>query len=103
MSFEPLPHRSLPICSGKYDKDNLPEGPRASLFRQILPGAQPLLETLQEIAKSRRKTVPQVVPCVCKLRCGLLHSLSGRCQSVFLINVYLMAHAHVSARLRESN
>ena len=48
------------LGTGKYDGDNLPQGPRAALFKQILPGAQPLLEVLQEIAERRNKTVPQV-------------------------------------------
>ncbi len=46
--------------AGKYDKDTLPNGPRSALFRQILPGAQPLLQVMQEVAEARGKTVPQV-------------------------------------------
>ena len=46
--------------AGKYDKDTLPEGPRSALFRQILPGARPLLQVMQEVAEARGKTVPQV-------------------------------------------
>lgn len=47
--------------TGKYDgKDSLPQGPRAALFKQILPGAQPLLAVMQEVAEARGKTVPQV-------------------------------------------
>ena len=57
----PRQHRSsLMAVAGKYDKDNLPQGPRSALFRQILPGAQPLLQVMQEVADARRKTVPQV-------------------------------------------
>lgn len=48
------------LAAGKYDGDNLPKGPRAALFKQILPGAQPLLDVLQEVAERRGKTVPQV-------------------------------------------
>ena len=49
------------LTAGKYDgKDKLPQGPRAALFKQILPGAQPLLAVMQEIAEGRGKTVPQV-------------------------------------------
>ena len=49
------------VKTGKYDgKDNLPQGPRAALFKQILPGARPLLEVMQEVAEARGKTVPQV-------------------------------------------
>lgn len=51
------------LLTGKYDGDNLPQGPRAALFKQILPGAQPLLQVLQEIAERRSKTVPQVSCC----------------------------------------
>lgn len=34
---------------------------RAILFRQILPGLEPLLRSLKEIAQKRSKTVPQVM------------------------------------------
>jgi hypothetical protein len=50
-----------------YDKRNilqlycsLPKGPRGLLFREYLPAMGPLLNVLREIAKQRRKTVPQV-------------------------------------------
>lgn len=49
-----LPH------AGKYSMDNLPKGPRGVLFKQLLPEIQPLLATLEAIAKSRRKTMSQV-------------------------------------------
>jgi pyridoxine 4-dehydrogenase len=39
---------------------SLPKGPRALLFREYLPVMDPLLSVLREIAKQRRKTVPQV-------------------------------------------
>lgn len=55
-----VPGNLFMLHVGKYDKDTLPAGPRAGLFRQILPGAQPLLDTLQEVATNRRKTIPQV-------------------------------------------
>ncbi len=54
--------QTLRADAGKYDKDTLPEGPRSALFRQILPGAQPLLQVMQEVAEARGKTVPQVGP-----------------------------------------
>ena len=51
----------LCLTTGKYDgKDRLPQGPRAAVFKQILPGAQPLLAVMQEIAQGRGKTLPQV-------------------------------------------
>lgn len=48
------------MLTGKYDKDNLPKGPRGLLFRQILPGIEPLTDLMQQIATSRRKSVSQV-------------------------------------------
>lgn len=65
IAYSPL---ALGMLSGKYDGDNLPQGPRAALFKQILPGAQPLLQVLQEIAERRSKTVPQVAInwCMCQ-------------------------------------
>ena len=40
---------------------------RSLLFRQILPGLEPLLNSLSEIAQRRRKTLPQVAInwCIC--------------------------------------
>jgi pyridoxine 4-dehydrogenase len=46
--------------AGKYSLDRLPPGPRGSLFRQLLPGIQPVLTTLEAVAGSRRKTMSQV-------------------------------------------
>lgn len=40
--------------------DKLPAGPRGSLFRQLLPGIQPVLSTLEAVADSRRKSMSQV-------------------------------------------
>lgn len=57
IAYSPL---ALGMLSGKYDKGTLPQGPRSALFRQILPGAQPLLQVMQEVAEARGKTVPQV-------------------------------------------
>ena len=58
-----LHNQGLALCllwAGKYDNEYMPAGPRTGLFRQILPGAQPLLETLSQVADTRGKTVPQV-------------------------------------------
>ena len=53
----PIP---LLYLAGKYSKDKLPKGPRGALFRQILPGAEPLLQLMGSIAESRGKTYSQV-------------------------------------------
>ncbi|KAF4350386.1 hypothetical protein G4B88_030904 [Cannabis sativa] len=65
IAYSPL---GLGMLTGKYTSDKLPRGPRSLLFRQILPGLEPLLSTLNEIARKRRKTVPQVAInwCICK-------------------------------------
>lgn len=59
ISYSPL---GLGLLTGKYDagSNKLPTGPRALLFRQILPGLQPLIEQMRDIASARKKTVPQV-------------------------------------------
>ena len=55
-----------PLCLGlltcKYDLDNLPRAgnPRRQLFKELLPGAKPLLGTLKAIANEQRKTPSQV-------------------------------------------
>ena len=51
---------ALGLLSDRYDERTLPPGPRGLLFKQILPGLSPLLGTLREVARARRKTVPQV-------------------------------------------
>ncbi|KAK4351006.1 hypothetical protein RND71_030319 [Anisodus tanguticus] len=43
----------LGMLTGKYTPSNLPPGPR-----QILPGLEPLLTSLRQIAQRRRKTIP---------------------------------------------
>ncbi|KAF6153714.1 hypothetical protein GIB67_000947 [Kingdonia uniflora] len=65
ISYSPL---GLGILTGKYTSSKLPSGPRALLFSQILPGLEPLLKALSEIAKKRGKTIPQVAInwCICK-------------------------------------
>lgn len=45
---------------------------RALLFRQILPGLEPLLSSLREIAQKRNKTLPQVLLCTSFFHCYLL-------------------------------
>ncbi|PKA48025.1 Pyridoxal reductase, chloroplastic [Apostasia shenzhenica] len=65
ISYSPL---GLGMLTGKYTASKLPRGPRAILFRQILPGLDPLLSSLREIAERRKKTMPQVAInwCICK-------------------------------------
>ncbi|KAL8538124.1 hypothetical protein ACS0TY_000181 [Phlomoides rotata] len=57
IAYSPL---GLGMLTGKYSPSNLPSGPRGFLFRQILPGLEPLLDSLKEIARKRRKTISQV-------------------------------------------
>lgn len=66
IAYSPL---ALGILTGKYsDKGSFPKGIRGLLFRQLLPGTQPLLSCLREIAQSRNKTMSQVALnwCICK-------------------------------------
>jgi pyridoxine 4-dehydrogenase len=66
IAYSPL---ALGLLTGKYsEKSSLPKGLRGWLFRQLLPGIQPLLNCLQEIATSRNKTSSQVALnwCICK-------------------------------------
>ncbi|XP_057522477.1 pyridoxal reductase, chloroplastic isoform X2 [Amaranthus tricolor] len=57
IAYSPL---GLGMLTGKYSSSNLPSGPRSFLFRQILPGLEPLLLCLREIANKRQKTMSQV-------------------------------------------
>ncbi|RMF24191.1 MAG: aldo/keto reductase, partial [Cyanobacteria bacterium J083] len=58
IAYSPL---ALGLLTGKYKEgQNLPPGLRKLLFKQILPGAKPLLNTLEAIAQSRQKTMAQV-------------------------------------------
>ncbi|KAL9240565.1 hypothetical protein vseg_014768 [Gypsophila vaccaria] len=57
IAYSPL---GLGMLTGKYTLASLPNGPRALLFRQILPGLEPLLRCLREIAAKRQKTMSQV-------------------------------------------
>ncbi len=58
IAYSPL---VLGLLTGKYSvKGPFPKGVRGLLFRQLLPGIQPLLDCLQEVARSRNKTLSQV-------------------------------------------
>jgi pyridoxine 4-dehydrogenase len=59
ISYSPL---CLGLLTGKYNLDNLPPpgNPRRQLFRELLPGAQDLLTTLEVVAKEYDKTQSQV-------------------------------------------
>lgn len=59
ISYSPL---CLGLLTGKYNLDNLPKqgNPRRQLFRELLPGAQQLLNTLEVMAKDLDKTQSQV-------------------------------------------
>lgn len=65
ISYSPL---GLGMLTGKYTASKLPRGPRGLLFRQILPGLDPLLSSLKGIAVRRGKTMSQVAInwCICK-------------------------------------
>lgn len=57
--------KSAGMLTGKYEVGRaLPAGPRALLFRQILPGLEPLLAELRAVADARGKT-PSQVSAVC--------------------------------------
>lgn len=58
IAYSPL---ALGLLTGKYENtENLPEGIRGWLFRQLIPGIRPLMETVTAIARSREKTPAQV-------------------------------------------
>lgn len=65
IAYSPL---GLGMLTGKYSPTNLPKGPRGALFRQILPGLEPLAKMLDLIAQRRGKTVSQVALnwCICE-------------------------------------
>lgn len=65
IAYSPL---GLGMLTDKYSPTNVPSGPRGLIFKQVLPGLDPLLDTLRRIAKRRSKTVSQVAInwCVCK-------------------------------------
>ena len=59
ISYSPL---CLGLLTGKYTMDNLPRkgNPRRQLFSELLPGAQPLLKTLEAVADDVGKSQSQV-------------------------------------------
>jgi pyridoxine 4-dehydrogenase len=59
ISYSPL---CLGLLTGKYSLDNLPPpgNPRRQLFRELLPGAQPLLQSLEAVGTEYGKTQAQV-------------------------------------------
>eukprot|EP00249_Psilotum_nudum_P005119 c18599_g1_i1 orf=688-1674(-) len=57
IAYSPL---GLGMLTGKYSPTNIPSGPRGLLFSQILPGLEPLLNSLNTIAQGRGKTIAQV-------------------------------------------
>ncbi len=66
IAYSPL---CLGLLTGKYGPGQpLPSGLRGWLFRRMLPGIQPVLDTLGAIAQSRDKTLAQVSLnwCICK-------------------------------------
>jgi pyridoxine 4-dehydrogenase len=66
IAYSPL---ALGILTGKYQMGGkLPRGLRGFLFRQLLPGVKPVLDTLEAIAILREKTMAQVALnwCICK-------------------------------------
>lgn len=65
IAYSPL---TLGLLTGKYGNGVFPKGVRGLLFRYLLAGIQPVLNTLAEIAKGREKTMSQVALnwCICK-------------------------------------
>jgi pyridoxine 4-dehydrogenase len=66
IAYSPL---ALGILTGKYSENGkFPKGIRGLLFRQLLPGAKLILESLKAIAASRNKTMAQIAInwCICK-------------------------------------
>lgn len=59
ISYSPL---CLGLLGGKYDIDNLPRAgnPRRQLFKELLPGAKPIIDTLVAVAGDVGKTQAQV-------------------------------------------
>lgn len=66
IAYSPL---TLGLLTGKYSPQGpFPPGIRGLLFRRLLPKIQPLLDTLQAIAREREKTMAQVALnwCICQ-------------------------------------
>ncbi len=58
IAYSPL---ALGILTGKYSEEGpFPKGLRGRLFRQLVPAAKPLLQTLQSVANTHQKTMAQV-------------------------------------------
>lgn len=59
LSYSPL---CLGLLTGKYNLDNLPRqgNPRRQLFKELLPGAQELLSTLEAVSQDYKKSQSQV-------------------------------------------
>ena len=58
IAYSPL---ALGILTGKYSEQGpFPKGLRGRLFRQLVPGAKPLLQTLRAVATAQQKTMAQV-------------------------------------------
>ncbi len=58
IAYSPL---TLGMLTGKYTENGpFPKGLRGLLFRQILPGARPVLDCLRAVAELRNKTMSQV-------------------------------------------
>lgn len=94
-----LPPRLLAgMLTGKYTMDDpasLPSGPRGLVFRQVLPGLEPLLRVMGEIAARRRKTLSQVAInwCMCQVRGPAPMPLPCRLCLWFLPRCLLAGHA----------
>ncbi|MEM9219659.1 MAG: aldo/keto reductase [Cyanobacteria bacterium P01_F01_bin.150] len=66
IAYSPL---GLGLLTGTYRiGGTLPKGTRGFLFRQLLPGIQPILDCLNDIAQQRQKTMAQVALnwCICQ-------------------------------------
>lgn len=65
IAYSPL---TLGLLTGKYGNGVFPKGIRGLLFRYLLPGIKPVLNTLETIANTRNKTLSQIALnwCLCK-------------------------------------
>lgn len=65
IAYSPL---TLGLLTGKYGDGVFPKGIRGLLFRYLLPGIKPVLNTLETIANNRNKTLSQIALnwCLCK-------------------------------------
>ena len=57
-----MPHTCVSVKMRRMRALPLHAGPRGLLFRQILPGAEPLLDLMQQIADERSRSVSQARP-----------------------------------------